>query len=104
MIKKQKLGTRLVLRHLYNRMSKPSFEAQKNYEKYLGKMVSKMIKKALPEFEPPAYFKSSDYVRIGTTIVLYADDEYKKLFPQNPDQVWLNHFIDPYLYLAGKLK
>ncbi len=104
MIKKQKFPNRMVLRHMYNRMSKPSFKAQKNYEKYLGKMVSKLIKKELPEFELPIYFKSSDYVRIGTTVVLYADDEYKKVFSQHPDEVWLNHFIDRYLYLADKLK
>lgn len=104
MIKKQTFPNRMVLRHLYNRMRKPSLKAQKNYEKYLGKMVSKLIKKELPAFEPPMYFKSSDYVRIGTTIVLYADEEYKKMFSQNENEVWLNHFIDRYLYLAEKLK
>lgn len=104
MIKKQKFLNRLVLGHMYKKMSKPSLKAQTNYEKYLGKMVSKLIKKELPEFEPPTYFKSSDYVRIGTTVVLYADDDYKKVFSQNADEVWLNHFIDRYLYLAEKLK
>ena len=102
-IKQQKFLTRHVLRHLYTKMSKPSNKAQKNYEKYLGTMVSKLIKKVLPEFEPPTYFKSSNYVRIGTTIVLYADDTYKKVFPQNDHEVWLNHFIDRYMYLAEKL-
>ena len=85
-------------------MSKPSLKAQKNYEKYLGNMVYKLIKKELPEFEPPLYFKSSDYVRIGTTIVLYADDDYKKLFSQNAKEIWLNHFIVRYIYLVEKLK
>ena len=103
MIKKTKFPDRMALRHMYIRMSKPSLKAQKNYEKYLGKMVSKLIKKNLPEFEPPDYFKTSDYVRIGTTIVLYADDDYKKTFSQNENEVWLNHFIDRYLFLAERL-
>ncbi len=104
MIKKQKFPARLALRHIYKKLSKPSNKAQRNYEKYLGKMVSKLVKKALPEFEAPEYYKSSDYVRIGTTVVLYADDDYKKVFPQNPKEVWLNHFIDRYLFLVEKLK
>jgi hypothetical protein len=84
-------------------MSKPSLRAQKEYQKYLGKLVSKSVRKNLLEFKEPVYYKSSNYVRIGTTIVLYADEEYKKIFPTKPGQVWLNHGIERYLYLTEKL-
>ena len=104
MINKQKFLTRHVLRHLYKKLSKSSFKAQKNYEKFLGHMIYKSVKKALPEFKEPVYFKSNNYVRIGTTVVLYADDDYKKLFIQDPKRIWLNHGIERYLYLTEKLK
>ena len=60
LIKRQKFPKNLVLRHVYNRLSKPAKRAQKNYEKFLVKMVSKFIKKTLPDFKPPVYFKSND--------------------------------------------
>lgn len=103
-INKQKFVTKHVLRHAYNKLSKPALKAQKNYEKYLGNLVSKAVKKNLIEFQAPKYYKSNNYVRIGTTIVLLADDEYKKVFSQDPKEIWLNHFIERYLYLAEKLK
>ncbi len=103
-INKQKFVTKHVLRHAYKKLSKPAIKAQKNYEKYLGNLVSIAVKKNLLEFKAPKYYKSNNYVRIGTTIVLYADDEYKKVFSQNPEEVWLNHFIDRYIYLVEKLK
>lgn len=103
LIKKQGFPKNLVLRHLYNKLSKPSARAQKNYEKYLGKMISKSIKKKLAEFEPPVYFKSNDYVRTGITIVLYADSTYYKAFPQDANKIWDNHTQKPYLYLAEKM-
>lgn len=104
MIKKQKFGPRIVLKHMYKKMSKPPLKAEKNYRKYLGSVVYKAVKKNLIEFKEPAYYHSSNYVRIGTTVVLYADEEYNKRFPTKPEQVWLNHGIERYLYLTEKLK
>lgn len=103
MIRKQKFPKNLALRHVYNRLSKPAKRAQKNYEKFLGKMVSKYIRKTLPDFKPPAYFKSNNYVRTGNTIVLYADSEYYKKFPQDVNKIWENHTQKPYLFLTEKL-
>lgn len=104
LIKKQKFPGNLALRHVYNRLSKPARRAQKNYEKFLGKMVSKYIKKTIPDFKPPVYFKSNDYVRTGTTIILYADSDYFKKFPQDINKVWANHTQVPYLFLTDKLQ
>lgn len=103
LLKKQKFPKDLVLRHVYNRLNKVPQKARKNYEKYLGKMVGKIIKKALPGFEPPAYFPSSNYVRIGNTIVLYADSAYYKKFPQDVNKVWMNHGQTQYLFLTDRL-
>jgi hypothetical protein len=37
--------------------------------------------------------------------VLYADDDYFKLFSNSPDNpnIWRHHLPEPYLYLAKKL-
>ncbi|MCW3167317.1 lipase family protein [Chryseobacterium sp. 09-1422] len=106
MIKKQKFPANVALKYAYNQLSKPSFKAQKNYEKYLGKMVSKAVKKQIPNFNTPEYFQSNYYVRTGNTVVLYADEEYFKLFSNESDNpnIWQHHLPQQYLFLAEKLK
>lgn len=101
-IKKQKIFTRIALRHAYKKLKKPSEKAQRNYEKYLGGFVSKMVQKTLPEFEPPRYVHTADYVRIGPTITLLGDEGYFKLFPDSKENVFIHHFMEPYLYLIDK--
>ena len=102
LIKKQKFPKDLALKHVYNRLSKPALKAQKNYEKYLGKMLSKMVKKKLPGFVPPSYFKSNDYVRTGLTIVLAPGEDYYQKYPQTSNNIWINHAQSPYLFLIRK--
>ncbi len=103
MIKSQKLFTRIALKKAYNDMSKPLKKAQKNYQKYLGKVASKAVVKNIEGFKEPEYYNSNHYVRTGMTIVLYADEAYYKAFPQSPDNLFTNHFHPPYLFLAEKL-
>jgi hypothetical protein len=105
-IKKQKFPKNMALKYAYNQMSKPSYKAQKNYQKFLGKMVSQTVKKQFPEFEAPVYFNSNYYVRTGTTIPLYARDDYFKLFSNDPSStnIWQHHLPAAYLHLAEKLK
>ena len=105
MIKKQKFPKNVALRHFYNKLSRPSRKAQKNYEKYLGKMVSLAVKKQIPDMTIPRYYKSNYYVPTGETIILYPDDDYFSLWnndPANPN-IWQHHFLVQYLYLAEKL-
>ncbi|MCF2444974.1 lipase family protein [Dyadobacter sp. CY345] len=103
-VKKQKLFTRVALRHAYKQLKKPSEKAQRNYEKYLGGFASKMVKKTLPEFVPPTYSHTADYVRIGPTITLLGDEEYYKLFPDSDKDVFVHHLLAPYLFLIDKYK
>lgn len=101
MIKKQKFPKNIALKHVYNQMSKPSKKAQKNYQKYLGKMVSQAVKKQIPGFETPEYVKSNYYVRTGNTVVLYANEAYFKWYsndPENPN-IWQHHLPKQYLFL-----
>ncbi|MDR7131447.1 hypothetical protein J2X69_003811 [Algoriphagus sp. 4150] len=105
-IKKQKFPVNIGLKRAYNQLSKPSQKAQKNYEKYLGKMVSQAVKKQLPAFERPVYYKSNYYVRTGNTIVLRADEEYFEIYSNSTDNpnIWQHHLPEQYLFLAQKLR
>jgi len=101
-IKKLKFPKNIVLKRVYNKLDKPTKRAQKNYEEYLGRKTSKIIMKDLKGFVPPKYFNSNNYVRTGTTIVLFADDDYYKIFPNSTKNVFIHHLIKPYLYLLDK--
>ena len=105
-IKKQKFPTNIALTRVYNQLSKPSKKAQKKYEKYLGEMVSQLVKKHIPNFNTPEYYKSNYYVRTGNTIILYADEDYFKLYSNNADNpnIWQHHLFEQYLFLVEKLK
>lgn len=106
MIRKQKFPKNVALKHVYKKMSNPSLKAMKNYQKYLGKMVSRSVKKQIPGFVTPDYYASNYYVRTGNIIVLYADEAYFSKFsndPENPN-IWQHHFPEQYLFLTEKLK
>lgn len=101
-IKKMKFPTNIAFKHVYNSLDKPTKKAQRHFQKYLGKTASKYVNKALPEFIPPTYYPSNDYVRTGTTVVLQADDEYYKIFPGENKSIFAHHMHRAYLYLLDK--
>ena len=103
-ISKQPFPKNWALQYAFNKMNNVSKRGNRRYEKYLGNTVGKMIQKLLPGYIAPEYVKTFDYVRVGPTIVLLADENYFKLYPDNPDKIFVHHFIGPYLYLANQLK
>lgn len=102
-IKKMKFPKNLVLKKVYNQLDKPTRKAQRNYEKYLGKMTSKLIRKTLPQYKAPAYYQSNHYVRTGTLVVLYPRADYYAKFPADPKRPFGHHMIEQYLYLLDRL-
>lgn len=104
-IKKMKFPNNLIVKHMYNKLDRPTKRAQKNFEKYLGRMTSKIVKKTLPDFQNPAYFKSNYYVRTGDIIVLTPDEGYNRQFNNTPGNtnIWEHHIFGPYLYLTNQL-
>ena len=103
-IKQQKLSNRLVLSHIYKKLDKPTRKAQRNYQKYLGDMLTRVVKKSFPDMKKPVFASSSNYVRTGQTILLYPDDAYHAIFKSEAEaNVFLHHLHQPYLYLANKL-
>ncbi len=101
-IKKAPFFKRLALNCFYNSLDKPTKKANKRYQKQLGKTLGIFIKKSLPEYEIPKYYNSSNYTRTGESIVLYADPEYYKLFPNDPGKIWTHHAFEAYQYLTER--
>jgi hypothetical protein len=101
-LKKQPFLKRLVLSRFYNSLTKPTHKASKRFQKNLGKRLETFIRKELPEYKSPVYFSSSDYVRTANQIVLYPDETYYDLFPQDAGDIWINHMFEPYLHLTGR--
>ncbi|WCT11674.1 lipase family protein [Mucilaginibacter jinjuensis] len=97
---KQKFFVRLYLNHVYNRLKKPSYKAQKNYEKYLGHKVYGFIKKEMPQYVEPEYAATNNYMRCGTPIILKPDANYGTVFPADPKNLVLHHLFYPYYYLT----
>jgi hypothetical protein len=85
-------------------MSKPTKKAQRNFQKYLGKYTSKLVKNYIPGFKAPEFFESNHFVRTGPTIVLKGDEEYLKLFPNDQSKIFNHHLHEAYLYLLDRLK
>lgn len=93
----------IILKHVYNQLDKPTKKAQKRFNKNLGKRMSKQIENYFPDFISPTFTESTNYVRVGTTIVLYADEEYYKKFPNTEGEIWQHHKFEAYFYLLSKL-
>lgn len=99
-IKKQKFPKNVAMKYVYNKLDKPTEKARKNFEKYLGNKAYKFVVKVLPEFREPVYYKSNQYSRAGDYIILMPDEGYFKKFPADKDNIWRNHLLKPYYYLA----
>ena len=103
-IRQQKFWQRIILKKVYKKLSKPPRKSQEDYQRYLGDRLYFLIKKQLPGFVKPTYFKSTHYVRTGKTIVLMPDEQYTKLFPDDQKNVFIHHFFEPYFYLITKYR
>lgn len=103
-IAKQRFPKNLVLKRVYNQLNKPTQKAQKRYQKYLGNLTYKLVRKHLPSFQKPTYFESNNYVRVGQIVVLMPDSAYYKLYPNNNQNPFIHHFHPPYLWLLQNAK
>lgn len=100
----QKFSRRVVLRHIYNRLDKPTRKAQKNFEKFLGEMTQKFVEESIPGLEVPPYVHSNNYVRTGIQIVMMPDAEYFGKYPEGDSaNTFTHHGLAPYLYLVNQL-
>lgn len=99
-ISHQSFFKRLLGNYLYNKVDRPSRNAQRAYEKYFGKMVAKDISKKLPGFVAPAYYPSGNYVQSGMLYVLKGDAAYHQQFPYDAAKLMQHHQPGAYYYLV----
>lgn len=103
LLAKQKFFVRLFLTHKYNRLRKPLERGQRRFERTLGGMVYKMIKKnVLPQLREPVYAHDNNYQRAGTPVVLMPDATYYTRFPNQTKNIFIHHMYDAYEYLVEK--
>jgi hypothetical protein len=102
-IRQQPFPRNLAGRYLYNRLSGPSQRAQRRYQLYLGRFAVKAIRKHAVGYQAPPFYPSSNYVRVGPTVVLPADSTYYRKYPNDPAKLFQHHLFQPYYYLAQKL-
>ena len=100
---KLKFPKNVFLKHQYKRLTKPTEKVRRRYQRFFKKYLYKEIHKILPGYEQPPFYNSLNYQRTGVTIVLVPDEEYFRIFKNNSDNLFVHHFIEPYLYLAKRL-
>ncbi|HEX2536245.1 MAG TPA: META domain-containing protein [Chitinophagaceae bacterium] len=102
-LRRQRLPARLALGYAFRQLDKPTRKAQRKYEKYLGRTAARLVRKHLPDYRPPAYAATNNYVRTGNIIVLLADSAYYREFPDSPDKVFVHHSHRAYARLLEKV-
>lgn len=101
-IRKQKFPKNLIFKKVYNNINNPTQRAKKKFQKYLGNYAGREVNKTLPVYQSPAFFDSNHFTRAGNFIILYPDDEYYRIYPNEKNKVFKHHALQPYLYLLEK--
>lgn len=101
-MRKLPLKQRVAAKYVYNKLDRPTRKAQRNYNKYLGKSAGNFVRRSLPYLETPPYVESNHYVRTGTIITLLPDSAYLLRFPQVKEKIFVNHLLEPYVYLMER--
>lgn len=94
----------MYIKHAYRKMDRPTRRSQKNFEKYMGKRLKKLLLKKKQGLLIPPSLKSFAYVRVGQQVVLQPDANYLNQFPQMEHEYFLNHGINQHIYLLNLLE
>jgi len=104
MLKKKKFPIDIALISAYHDVDNALKKGRKKLQKYLGYRAGKIVLKSRPNLKTPEFYNSQNYVRTGTTIVLYPKEDYYTLFPEkNEENIFQHHMLEAYLYLAKQL-
>jgi heat shock protein HslJ/uncharacterized membrane protein len=101
-MKKLPLKQRVAAKHVYNKLDRPTRRAQRNYSKYLGRSAGNFVRRNLPQLETPPFAETNNYVRTGAIITLLPDSAYLMRFPQVKEKPFVNHMLEPYVYLMER--
>lgn len=105
LLKKQNLLVRLVGNNAFKKFSNGPRKLQKRYTRLFGNtLYNYAIQKAIPQYQKPEYFQSSNYMRAGVPIVLMPDEGYHQQFrfDENKKDYFVHHHFSAYLYLISK--
>lgn len=102
MMRRLSFPQNIVLKYVYNRLDKPSRRAQRNFEKYLGRLLGKEVRKRIKGLKFDGYYHSSHYVRTGQTILLKPDADYYRRFPNDESKIFIHHLHHPYIFMVNK--
>jgi len=102
LLKNQSFIARWYVKRKYKKLKNGVRTAQERFEKNLGGMVYKFVKKVLPQLKEPEYVHDNNYQRAGVPIVLQPDAEYYKVFPNETTNIFQHHLFAAYYMLAKK--
>jgi hypothetical protein len=100
MLKGQSFIARWYVKRKFNKMKNGVRTAQERFEKNLGGLVFKYVKKVLPQLKEPAYVHDNNYQRAGVPIVLQPDAAYYSQFSNDTTNVFQHHLFAAYYTLA----
>ncbi|MEO6313856.1 MAG: lipase family protein [Chitinophagaceae bacterium] len=101
-LKDQPIPVRWVLKYKYKRLKNGVQHAQRRFERNLGGLVFKFVKKTLPQLREPMYVHDNNYQRAGVPIVLQPDAAYYQIYPITSTNIFMHHLFAPYYLLAKK--
>ncbi|MCD6010854.1 MAG: lipase family protein [Flavipsychrobacter sp.] len=101
-LKKQNFIVRYYINHIYHKMDRLTRRAQRKYEKFLGRVIYKQVRKHMEDLEQPKYAGSTNYSRAGMPIVLMPDESYHQKFPDTSRNIFHHHLFDRYYFLVMK--
>lgn len=99
-LKSQPLLVRWVIKSKFNKMKNRTRRAQKSFEKNLGHMLYKYVRKVLPQLRETQYAHDNNYQRAGLPVILQPNVEYYKQFPNETTNVFQHHLFAPYYFLV----
>jgi hypothetical protein len=93
-------ASKIYLKHVYRKLNHSTKKSLRLYNKYLGHMLYRIIKKNHPEYKEPPYKPSVNYSIAGTPIILVPTPSYKESFPDKGQNAFLHHSYKSYLFLT----
>ncbi|MBW8684581.1 lipase family protein [Chitinophaga rhizophila] len=102
-LKKQNIFIRLIVGGMYNKLDRSSKKASRRMQKMLGKRLSKLVKKSMPEYVPPPFVESHAYSPAGTPVILYPDAAYDSKHVFDGKNIFLHHMYMSYKELVERI-
>lgn len=99
-LRKQPLFVRLYLKSRFRKMKKSTVKAQRRFQKYLGNLAYKQVRKTLPQFQAPLYVAGNNYQRAAVPVVLQPNEAYRQKYPDDPNKIFQHHLLEPYYFLS----